>query len=189
MKNFIIMIGGSLCAWFCCDPEDDVYTEPYESIDRIAVLIVDDVANEFEGGEYYHYYNQQYLTYNLQVENVPAADTGYIKVQFVEGNQLIYHASQIFNGSGTIIVPNPLKDPSYFDRVSTEDFANLPQVAIELTNGSSNEDEVQKKWAAVQNLLIVRMGLELENPKIHYFKQNLGGGFTENNKWVFIVKF
>lgn len=188
MKNFIIMIGGSLCAWFCCDPEDDGYYVDPEPIDRVAVLIVDDATNEFEGGAYYHY-DQQYATYNLQVENVPATNAGYIKVAFVEGNQLIYYATQIFNGNGQIIVPFPMKNPSYFDKVFTDDFVSLPESAVNLMNESALNEEVKTKWSAIQNLLTVRWAVGLENPKVHYFKQNLGGGFTENNKWVFIIKY
>lgn len=187
-KSLILMMIIPLCASMCGCPEGDDYPEPYLPGDRIAVLIVDDATQTFEGGTVY-YYNEQNGSFNLSVENIPAQDAGFIKVNFVEANHLIYYATQIFNGNGQIIIPNPLLDSSHFERVLTNDFVTLPQTAIELTNGPSDITEVETKWSAIQSLQIVRWGMEHSNSKIYYFKQNLDGGFTANSKWVFILNF
>ncbi len=186
-KNLVLMFGGSLCAWMCGCGEDDDYPLPVEPDRFVTVLIVDDLTNNFEGGKIYHY-NQIFPTYNLTVENVPPADVGYIKVHYIEGNELIYHATQIFMGSGEIIVPNPITLPQDFDRVLTEDFMALPNDAIELTNGPSPTNKVQEKWAQIQSLEVVRYALQNNNSKVHYFRQVFDTGLVDNAKWIFIVK-
>jgi len=185
-KNLVLMFGGSLCAWMCGCGEDDDYV-PSEPENMVSVLIVDDLTNNFEGGEVYHY-NEHYPTYNLTVENVPPADVGYIKVHYTEGNQLIYHATQVFMGSGEIIVPNPIMPPQDFGRVLTEDFMALPNDAVELTNAPSPTGKAQEKWAQIQNLEVVRYALQNNTGKVHYFKQVFDSGLVENAKWIFIVK-
>ncbi len=185
MKKLTLLIVGALISWSCCSFDDDVI--PVEQGNRLSVLIVDDLTNNFEGGKVYHY-NEQYPTYNLTVENVPPADVGYIKVNYVEGNELIYHATQIFMGSGEIIVPSSLTPPQEFERVLTEDFMALPDNAVELTNGPSPTGKAQEKWASVQSLQIVRNSLRNSNGEVHYFRQVLDSGFVENAKWIFIVK-
>lgn len=184
-KNLVLMFGGSLCASMCGCGEDDDYPPPYEP--GVTVLIVDDLTNNFEGGKIYMY-NQQYPTYNLTVENVPPADVGYIKVHYTEGNQLIYHATQIFMGSGEIIVPDPITPPQDFGRVLTEDFMALPNDAVELTNAPSPTGKAQEKWAQIQNLEVVRYALQNNNGNVHYFKQVFDSGLVENAKWIFIIK-
>lgn len=182
------MIGGSLCASMCgCGEEDDVAPIPYEPVDRVAVYVVDNATNKFEGGSYY-FFNQVYPTFTLKVENIPANDVGYITVNFEEANKMIYYATQIFNGNGEIIVPKPFYDASYFDVLETEDFVAFPENAVELTN-VGNKDEVYDKWAAIQKLRLVRMGMELENNKFYYFKQHLDGVEGESTKWIFISKY
>lgn len=187
MKHFIFMIGGSLCAWMCgCDPEDDFVLVPYEPVDRVTVLVVDDATNKFEGGGYY-FYDQLYPTFNLKVENVPANDVGYITVYFEEGKQMIYYATQFSNKDGEIVTPKPFRDASYFDKLDTEDFLAFPDNAIKLT-GESNK-EVEQKWAVIQNLRLVRMGAEIENNKVFYFKQDLNTNNNKQSKWIFIMKY
>lgn len=184
-KNLVLMFGGSLCAWMCGCGEDDDYV-PQSPSHQIAILIVDDESNKFEGANFYHYFDQ-FTSYNLNVENIPADDVGYIQVDYIEGQQTIYKASQIFNGSGQIIVPDYLITADQFDYVNTNDFVSMPQSAIELTNGPTSHVDV--KWSAIQSLQFVRSILYNNNYKIHYFKQNLNGGFTTNAKWVFIIKY
>lgn len=185
-KNLVLMIGGSLCAWMCgCDDDDDYI--PVEPQNSIAVLIVDDASNNFQGGKIYNY-QQNHATYNLQVENVPAADAGFIKVHYTEENHLLYYATQIFMGSGEIIVPDPLIPAQDFEHVLTNDFVLMPTTAVELTNAPSPVGTAQQKWASIQGLQIVRNALSSGNSKVHYFKQSLDGGFTDNAKWVFIIK-
>ncbi len=187
-KSIILMVFLPLCAWMCGCGEEDDFVEPVEQTDKIVVLIVDDATNMFEGGNIYNY-NEQYNTFNLTVENLPAQDAGFIKVNFVEGNQLIYYATQIFNGNGTIIIPNPIYDSSHFPPVLTNDYVSLPTTSIELTNGPSDLTEVETKWSAIQNLETVRWGLQNTTSEVYYFKQNLDGGFTDNSKWIFILKY
>ena len=185
MKKLVLLIVGALISWSCCSFDDDLI--PVERGTFVNVLIVDDLTNNFEGGKIYRY-NQQYPTYNLTVENVPPADVGYIKVHYTEGNQLIYHATQVFMGSGEIIVPNPIAPPQDFDRVLTEDFMALPNDAVELTNAPSPAGKAQEKWAQIQNLEVVRYALQNNTGKVHYFRQVFDSGLVENAKWIFIVK-
>lgn len=167
----------------CCN--DDV--SPIVPENSITVLIVDETSNSFEGGKIYTYQNN-YPTYNLQVENRPPADAGYIKVHYVEGNEQLYYASQIWMGMGKIIVPSPLTPPHDFERTLTNDYVFLPDDAVELTNGPSDKEEVEKYWAQIQGLKVVREALKQNNGHVHYFVQLLGAGLTDTNKWVFIVK-
>jgi len=186
-KNLVLMFGGSLCASMCgCGEEDDVIPAPYEPVDRVTVLVVDDATNKFEGGEYY-FYNQLYPSFNLKTENVPANDVGYITVLFEEGNQMIYYATQFSNRDGEIIVPKPFKDPSYFDVLEDEDFLTFPNDAIRLTGDST--EEVKEKWNAIQNLRLVRMAADIKDNKVFYFKQDLNTSNAKKSKWVFIMKY
>lgn len=186
MKKLVLLLIATFALNACCTGDDNVpIHEPISPY--VAVLIVDDLTNNFEGGKVYHY-DEHYPTYNLTVENVPPADIGYIKVHYTEGNQLIYHATQIFMGSGEIIVPNPITPPQDFDRVLTEDFMALPNDAVELTNAPSPEGKAEEKWAQIQNLEVVRYALQNNNGKVHYFRQVFDSGLVENAKWIFIVK-
>ncbi|WP_264561491.1 hypothetical protein [Flavobacterium sp. N2155] len=172
----------------CCTRLNDDLPTPEPRGSYVAVLIVDAITNNFEGGKIYHY-NQEFSTYNLTVENVPPVDVGYIKVHYVEANQLIYHATQVFMGNGEIIVPNPLKPPQDFQSVLTEDFFAFPNDAVELTNAPSPEGKAEEKWAQIQNLEVIRNALQQNKGSIHYFKHITDtGGFVEHAKWVFIVK-
>ena len=188
MKHFPIMIGGSLCAFVCgCPPEDNYAPVPYEEVDKVVVLVVDDTTNKFEGGGYY-FYDKLYPSFNLKVENIPANDVGYITVHFEEPNDLVYYATQILNGKGDFIIPKPFYDATYFDVLDQEDFLSFPVDAIELTN-LGNNGNVEEKWAAIQNLRVVRTGKEIKNNKVYYFKQNLDGVEGKNTKWIFITKY
>ena len=187
MKKLVLLLIAAFALNSCCTGMDDGVPIPEPRSPYVAFLIVDDLTNNFEGGKIY-IYNQQYPTYNLTVENVPPADVGYIKVHYTEGNQLIYHATQVFMGSGEIIVPNPITPPQDFDRVLTEDFMALPNNAVELTNAPSPAGKALEKWAQIQNLEVVRYALQNNNGKVHYFRQVFDTGLVENAKWVFIVK-
>ena len=184
----ILMIGGSLCAWMCgCDDNDDIVPVPYENVDRIAVLVVDDATNTFEGGGVYHY-NTLNPTFNLKVEEVPANDAGHITVLFEEGNEIIYYATQFLNYDGAIVKPNPFVDASYFNKVDTEDFLEFPANAIALTSEST--DGVEQKWAVIQNDWFIRKGAELKGDnKVFYFKHQLNKSDNKSIKWVFITKY
>lgn len=186
MKKLVLLLIATFALNACCTGDDNVaIREPISPY--VAFLIVDDLTNNFEGGKVYHF-DEHYPTYNLTVENVLPADVGYIKVHYTEGNQLIYHATQIFMGSGEIIVPNPITPPQDFDRVLTEDFYALPNDAVELTNAPSPEGKAEEKWAQIQNLEVVRYALQNNNGKVHYFRQVFDSGLVENAKWIFIVK-
>lgn len=186
MKKLVLLLIAAFAVNSCCTGDDNVpIREPISPY--VAVLIVDDLTNNFEGGKVYHY-DEHYPTYNLTVENVPPADIGYIKVHYTEGNQLIYHATQVFMGSGEIIVPKSITPPQDFDRVLTEDFMALPNDAVELTNAPSPEGKAEEKWAQIQNLEVVRYALQNNNGKVHYFRQVFDSGLVENAKWIFIVK-
>lgn len=186
MKKLVLLLIATFALNACCTGDDNIpIREPISPF--VAVLIVDDLTNNFEGGKVYHY-DEHYPTYNLTVENVPPADIGYIKVHYTEGNQLIYHATQVFMGSGKIIVPNPITPPQDFYRVLTEDFMALPNDAVELTNAPSPEGKAEEKWAQIQNLEVVRYALQNNNGKVHYFRQVFDSGLVENAKWIFIVK-
>lgn len=183
MKKFLsLLFLGWICSG-CCN--DDV--SPIAADNSIAVLIVDETTNRFEGGKIYTYQNR-YPTYNLQVENKPPADVGYIKVHYVEGNEQLYYATQIWMGMGEIIVPSPLTPPQNFERTLTNDYVALPNNAVELTNGPSDKTEVEKYWAQIQGLKVVREALKQNGGQVHYFVQLFGTGLTDTNKWVFIVK-
>lgn len=182
MKNFICLL---LTVWVLFSCDDGIYPEVKEN--TITVLIVDETTNRFEGGKIYTY-KKNYPTYNLQVENRPPADAGYIKVHYAEGNQQLYYASQIWMGMGEIIVPSPLTQPQDFERVLTNDYVFLPNNAVELTNGPSGKKQVEKYWSQIQGLKVVRDAIKQNNGQVHYFGQVLGTGLTDTKKWVFIVK-
>lgn len=186
MKKLVLLLIATFALNACCTGDDNIPI-PEPRSPYVAVLIVDDLTNNFEGGKVYHY-DEHYPTYNLTVENVPPADIGYIKVHYTEGNQLIYHATQVFMGSGKIIVPNPITPLQDFYRVFTEDFMALPNDAVELTNAPSPEGKAEEKWAQIQNLEVVRYALQNNNGKVHYFRQVFDSGLVENAKWIFIVK-
>lgn len=188
MNKLVLLLIAAFALTACCTGMDDGVPIPEPRSPYVAVLIVDDITNNFEGGKVYQY-NQQYPTYNLTVEDVSPADVGYIKIRYTEGNELLYHATQVFMASGEIIVPKPIIPPQDFERVLTEDFFALPNDAVELTNAPSPEGKAEEKWAQVQNLEVVRYALQKNKGKIHYFKHVIDtGGFVENAKWVFIVK-
>lgn len=179
-------IGKFLCLIFlvgCCD--DEINKESIKS--RVAVLIVDEESRNFEGGKI-NTYDEKFDTYALEVENIAPNDAGYIKVYLKSfNNQLIYYASQIFMGSGEILIPNPITPPNQFDFVLTNDYKNMPANATELTNiGASNAEDY---WASIQGLYIVREALLSTNSEVHYFRQDLDAGIDSNAKWIFIVKY
>ena len=180
----MLLITVVLISSSCCSNDDNLLSS---ETNAISVLIVDETTNQFEGGKIYSY-QTNYPTYNLQVENVPAADAGYIKVHYVEANEELYYASQIWMGMGEIIVPSPLTPPQDFERVLTNDYIALPNNAVELTNGPTDIDEVEKRWVQIQGLKVVREALNQNNGQVHYFVQTLASGLTDTNKWVFIVK-
>lgn len=175
-----------ICLFFvlgCCGDESNK-----ESIkSSVAVLIVDEESRNFEGGKI-NTYDEEFDTYALEVENIAPNDAGYIKVYLKSfNNQLIYYASQIFMGSGEILIPNPITPPNQFEYVITNDYRNIPDNAIELTNiGSVN---VEYYWASIQGLRIVREALLSPNSQVHYFRQDLNAGIDSNAKWIFIVKY
>ena len=188
MKHFVLMIGCLLCAFiYGCDLNDDHTSPSLESQGWISVLIVDEASNIFLGGKIYDYADS-FSSYNLEVENVEAADAGYVKLFFQENsNEIIYYASQIFMGNGQIIIPNPLTPANQFDHVLTTDYVFFPESAIELTNlGAGN---VENLWGSIQGLQLVRTALQSPNSQIHYFRQSLDGGFTDDAKWIFIIKY
>lgn len=187
MKKIVLLLVAAFSFSACCTGLNDDFPTPEPLGSYVAVIIVDDLTNNFEGGKIYHF-DEQFPTYNLTVENVPPADIGYIKVHYTEGNQLIYHATQVFMGSGKIIVPKSITPPQDFDRVLTEDFMALPNDAVELTNAPSPEGKAEEKWAQIQNLEVVRYALQNNNGKVHYFRQVFDSGLVENAKWIFIVK-
>ena len=95
MKKFLsLLFLGWICSG-CCN--DDV--SPIAADNSIAVLIVDETTNRFEGGKIYTYQNR-YPTYNLQVENKPPADAGYIKVHYVEGKRAVILCYANLDGYG-----------------------------------------------------------------------------------------
>src|SRR5690606_20502500 len=176
-----------ICLFFvlgCCD-DDDIVEDVINT--RVAVLIVDEETKIFEGGKINNY-DEVFDTYALEVENIARSDAGYIKVYLKPfNNELIYYASQIFMGSGEILIPNPITPPNQFDFVLTNDYKNMPANATELTNiGASNAEDY---WASIQGLRIVREALLSTNSEVHYFRQDLNAGIDSNAKWIFIVKY
>lgn len=176
-----------ICLFFvlgCCD-DDDIVEDVINT--RVAVLIVDEETKDFEGGKINNY-DEVFDSYALEVENLAPNDAGYIKIYLKPfNNQLIYFASQIFMGSGEIFIPNPITPPHQFEYVITNDYRNIPDNAIELTNiGSVN---VEYYWASIQGLRIVREALLSPNSQVHYFRQDLNAGIDSNAKWIFIVKY
>ena len=180
----MLLITVALIGSSCCSNDDNL---PPSETNAISVLIVDETTHTFEGGKIYNYQND-YPTYTLKVENVPPNDVGYIKVNYEEADELLYHATQIWMGMGEIIVPSPLTPAQDFEHVLTNDYVSLPTYALELTNGPSKIQEVEKYWARIQGLKVVRDALQQNNTHVHYFVQNLSDGLTQTNKWVFIVK-
>jgi hypothetical protein len=184
MKKILVIFGGLLMG-ACCSSDDDLV--PSQEVQaRIAVFIVEDSTHVFEGGKIYEF-TEPLGSYNLLVENVSASDAGYIKVFLQENKQLLYHATQIFMGNGEIVVPNPITPPDQFEYVITNDYVFMPESAVELTNLGA--DNAENYWGVIQGLKIVRAALQMPDSKIHYFKQDLDGGFSENTKWVFIIKY
>ena len=130
------------------------YHEHEEPVyNKILMLIVDEQTNTFIGGKEM-VFSQIEDSFTITYEYVSPGDFGYLKLFYKEIDELLFHGTIFWMGTGEIIFPSDLLPPDQFDRVTTDDYVS--------PNGFGNIFDPDQTydygtvWNAVQSLVKAR---------------------------------
>ncbi|NMH29246.1 hypothetical protein [Flavobacterium silvaticum] len=172
----------------CTDNDDN---QPLtDTTDKVLLLRVDYLTNNFEAGEELSFEGPQ-TTFTVSNEYVSPGDFGYLKLSYDEKEALLFHGEIIWNGTGSLIFPQNFTDASEFEYVLTEDYIT-PASGFENVFNSNNEPfNSDAIWSHVQGLRIVRDYLNA-NPtatvKFFLYTPSVGFGNPADWDWYFILK-
>jgi len=132
---------------------EETKDEGFCSYNKILMLIVDEQTNTFIGGKEMEF-SQIADSFTITYEYVSPGDFGYLKLFYKEIDELLFHGTIFWMGTGEIIFPSDLLPPDQFDRVTTDDYVS--------PNGFENIFDPDQTydygtvWNAVQSLVKAR---------------------------------
>lgn len=190
MKRNFILIATLVFTLFSCSNDETITNEPTDNANKVMVLKVDYLTNQFEGGKELIFDADSYAM-TLNNEYVQPADFGSLKLTYAELNETIFDGTIVWNGLGQMTFPQNLLAANQFERVLTADYI-VPASGFEnVFNPDNITYDYDSVWLHVQGLVKVREYL-LSNPtatvKLFLYTPSVGIGNPEEWDWIIIMK-
>lgn len=190
MKRNFILITTLVFTLFSCSDNETQTNAPTDSTNKVMVLKVDYLTNEFEGGKEL-IFDDDSSAMTLNNEYVQPADFGSLKLTYAELNETIFDGTIVWNGLGQMTFPQNLLTANQFERVLTADYI-VPASGFEnVFNPDNTTYDYGSVWLNVQGLVKVREYL-LSNPtatvKLFLYTPSVGIGNPEEWDWIIIMK-
>ncbi len=160
---------------------------------NLAILVVDYQTYTFEGGYFSRYplcisCDQDSLPF--VITKVPAADFGWVTIQYAPTGDTLLHATIVWMGEGQILFPDTLFPPEIFSAVPTM-VAKPPAVQYLETlwlDSSAVIAKTDSAWMAIQSLDITNDFDQHPFRVGFYFYAPALGAFDPNQaKWVLFL--
>ncbi|MBS1749792.1 MAG: hypothetical protein JST63_07805 [Bacteroidetes bacterium] len=187
MKTKILIIT-LLLFTSCCKKHNvtEVVIEP-DPVNKVLILQIDYTTNKLIGGRELSF-EKQTSTFTLVAKKQPPSDFGFVKLYYMELNELIFYGTEVFMGKGKIIFPDSFSPPDHFE-TSASINTPFPSGGLEVIEGSNYE--TTKPWEAVKHLTLVKKYMQL-NPKqkvkLLYYNPVAGLDAMKWGQWIIILK-
>ncbi|MGK4569052.1 hypothetical protein [Flavobacterium sp. 3HN19-14] len=189
MKIKLLTLFGILLLVSCVGENDAPDALPIETNNKVLLLKVDYLTNEFEGGKELAFADST-ATFTLSTNYVAPSDFGSIKIKYDELDTEIFNGSIVWNGLGTISNPDDMQPASAFTFTDTDDFFTCAGFD-NIFNPNNEEFDYQPVWSSVQGLVKVRQYLTA-NPgagiKLFLYTPSVGIGNPAEWDWIIILK-
>ncbi len=189
MKKLFLFI--FLCSLWACTDDAERYTR--NATNKVALLQVDYLNYEFEGGKEYALRTTPDFTIGSVF--IPPGDFGNIQLYYKELGVLLFEGSIIWAGLGQMNYPEKIDPVSYF-RLANNTTPMPSADQFELVDYDEyafypDTIETERIWAAIENLEITQ-SYRASNPteKIHLFlyTPSVGVGIPSDWDWYVILK-
>lgn len=182
---FYVLLAISLYSCF-----GSVSTPTPESTNKVMMLQVDYVTNEFKGGIELEFETDTPSFTITHVLEEPA-DFGSMKLYYEELNEMIFYGTIHWMGLGERIYPEVLLPKDSFEVVLTSDYVTPMNGFHKVIEISGLTDDIETPWSSVQHLQIVRDYLH-SNPEakvnMYLYTPSVGIGDPEDWDWYIILK-
>ncbi len=173
--------------------ENTLSTTPQHQ-NKLLTLKIDYLTNTFEGG-IETVFASNTNSFTIVKEYVAPSDIGYIKFTYQELNQLLFHGSHIWMGTGKMFYPTSFQPASIFS-ITTGSNSVTPTAGFEYMNIYEDSNSINTAppawWNSIQNLSLVRFYLA-SNPTatVKYFLYRpsyLFGSIVAPDHWIVFIK-
>ncbi len=190
MKTKIVTVIAIVLAFISCSKDNNKTMTPTTNTNRVLVLKVDYITNQFEGGKELPFTT---LTSTMTITNhyVAPGDFGSIQLTYQEVNETLFDGTIIWAGLGQMNYPQNVLNANQFDSVATTDYV-IPIAGFEnVFNPSNSTYNYNAIWASVQSLVKVRQYLN-SNPKatvkLFLYTPSVGIGNPADWDWFIFMK-
>lgn len=161
-----------------------------ESNNKVMLLQVDYLTNEFEGGIELNF-DVDTPAFTISYVLDEPMDLGSMKLFYEELNEMIFYGTIHWMGLGERIYPETLMSKDSFEMVLTSDY-KLPKNGFhKVLDLPGLTNDVETPWASVQGLVKVREYLE-SNPEaqvnMYLYTPSVGEGDPADWDWYVIMK-
>jgi len=158
---------------------------------KILLLKIDKTSRMFEGGKELIFPSMNDFT--LRTEYVNRGDFQYIQFYYQELDELIFDASTVFSGTGSISFPDPLDPPESFLLNTTSTLPAPNSIMESIRFNGEIEDfggDLTNLWESVKHLQLVNEYLESNpNGKAYFYPYFAGTpDREETHKLILIFK-
>lgn len=186
-RNLIIL--SFVITLFSCSNSDENSPIP-ENTNKVLLLKVDYLTNEFEGGKELSF-DTDIASMTVNNQYVQPSDFGSITLTYAELGETLFDGTIVWNGTGQMNFPQNLLQANQFERVLTADYI-VPASGFEnVFNPDNTNYDYDPIWLPVQGLVKVREYL-LSNPnatvKLFLYTPSVGIGNPEEWDWIIIMK-
>jgi len=187
LNSFVILLLFAITISFgSCKDDSQAQKE-----NKVLLLLVDRTSMVFEGGKEFIFPKSNDFT--ISTEYIDNGDFTYIKFYYEELNELIFDASMVFSGTGSISFPMDINSAESFDFTDTSTLpVSKPIFKFIKFNGEIEDftGNLTSTWDAVKNLQLVNEYIKSNpNGKAYFFFYLAGTpGREGSHKHILIFK-